>query len=291
MITTLLGGSAGDIHMKIWVGTSGYVYPEWRGVLYPPGTSSAKMLTLYAEHFPLVELNFSYYRIPTANQLARMMKRVPVAFQFMVKAHKSITHEPDRRQLKVFAAGLTPLSQGRQLMGVLCQFPQRFHKTQANQEWIATIQAELTDVPLAVEFRHESWNCVEVSDWLRNHGITLVSVDVPEMPAIFPRKLVQSGDQIYVRLHSRRAATWFSAGPDRYDYLYSDAELREWIDLLSEKSEQAKRATVLFNNCRRANAVVNAERFIELLHIQRHPFEVVRPTLNATQQGILFNEE
>ena len=71
--------------MDLWIGTSGYVYPEWNGFLYPRGTPAAKMLALYAEHFPLVELNFSYYQMPTAERLARMAESVPRRFQFIIK--------------------------------------------------------------------------------------------------------------------------------------------------------------------------------------------------------------
>ncbi len=95
--------------MQVWIGTSGYVYPEWKGILYPRGSNAAKMLSVYAENFPVVELNFSYYQMPTADQLARMASRVPSAFQFAVKAHRSLTHERDDRQMAVFAACLEPL--------------------------------------------------------------------------------------------------------------------------------------------------------------------------------------
>ena len=219
--------------MELWIGTSGYVYPEWVGVFYPRGsTSSAKMLPFYAKHFALVELNFSYYQLPTRQQLAMMLTRVPPTFRFIVKAHRSLTHEPDEKQIDSFRANLQLMHEHGQLLCVLCQFPQRFHCNEANQRWTAKLRTRLDAISIAVEFRHQSWDRPDITEWLQYEGITLVSVDVPEIPEIYPRKLVQAGNQIYVRLHSRRAATWYAAGHDRYDYAYSDEELLEWVQAL-----------------------------------------------------------
>lgn len=275
--------------MQLWIGTSGYAYPEWTGVFYPRGTSSARMLATYAETFPLVELDFSYYQMPSAEQMKRMAGRVPAAFQFILKAHRSLTHERDEKQLPPFAECLVPMRQSGQLSSVLCQFPQRFHHGQGNIGWIERLQRHLAGVPISIEFRHRSWDRPDVIDWLREKRLTLVSVDVPEIAAIFPRKLVQSGPEIYVRLHSRRASSWYGDGADRYDYFYSDAEMQGWIDALADRAKDAEKASVLFNNCRRANAVINARRFAELLAGHPQPFRVVPPPPPAILQGSLFD--
>src|ERR1051325_10490359 len=101
--------------MDVWVGTSGYVYPEWKGVLYPRGTSSARMLSIYAEAFPLVELNFAYYAMPTSEQFARMARRVPPDFRFIVKANRTLTHELDRTHIPAFSTTLQPLRDFKKL--------------------------------------------------------------------------------------------------------------------------------------------------------------------------------
>lgn len=111
--------------MDVWIGTSGYVYREWVGAFYPRGTSSASMLTHYAHRFPLVELNFSYYQVPRAQQFVRMLARVPADFRFIVKAHRSLTHEFDGDAIRAFASSLQPLREAVRLVSVLCQFPQR----------------------------------------------------------------------------------------------------------------------------------------------------------------------
>src|SRR4051812_11235203 len=102
--------------MQLWIGTSGYVYPDWVGIFYPRGTSSAKMLPLYAKHFPLVELNFTYYQLPTREKLGMMLRRVPADFQFIVKAHRSLTHELDEKQLDTFRASLQSMDEHGQLL-------------------------------------------------------------------------------------------------------------------------------------------------------------------------------
>lgn len=78
--------------MKVWIGTSGYSYPDWVGSFYPPGTRPNRMLAHYAQHFPLVELNFTFYRPPTPEMLAKLADRAPAGFQFLVKLPQSISH-------------------------------------------------------------------------------------------------------------------------------------------------------------------------------------------------------
>jgi uncharacterized protein YecE (DUF72 family) len=143
---------------------------------------------------------------------------------------------------------------------------------------------------MAVEFRHVSWACIQIDEWLQERNIVLVSVDVPDLPTLYPRKLVQSGRQIYIRLHSRRASSWHGEGADRYDYAYSDLELQSWIDGLAARAEKVDRATILFNNCRRANAVINAQRLMELLTLRDSPFVVIHAAPAATAQGNLFDD-
>jgi uncharacterized protein YecE (DUF72 family) len=274
--------------MKLWIGTSGYSYPEWIGVFYPRGTTSTTMISFYASHFPLVELNFSYYQLPSMHQMRKMLSRVPATFQFIVKAHKSVTHDQDEMQIDRFCASLRPMHENGQLLCVLSQFPQRFHFSEPNQRWIARVRTRLDSISVAVEFRHKSWDRPDVADWLRDEGISLVSVDVLEIPEIYPRKIVQSGNQIYVRLHWRRASSWYAEGHERYDYAYSDSELLELATALKDRADKAEKALVLFNNCARASAVIDAKRFAQLLGWNDSRLEVMTPSRSWIEQGTLF---
>jgi uncharacterized protein YecE (DUF72 family) len=274
--------------MDVWIGTSGYTYPDWVGAFYPAGMNSANMLAFYAEHFPLVELNFTYYQMPRKEQFARMVQRVPAGFRFIVMAHRSLTHDRDLREAAAFHATLEPMRETKQLLAVLCQFPQQFHFKQANLGWLDAVQQHLPNTALAVEFRHQSWNRDDVVDWLNEKGIELVSVDVPDITAIYPRQLVQSGRSIYVRFHSRRAESWYGPGHDRYDYLYSDEQLGIWIDELAERAERTDRALLLFNNFMRTQAIMNAQRLAELMAQRDDVFQVMTPAQPAVRQGTLF---
>jgi uncharacterized protein YecE (DUF72 family) len=275
--------------LEVWVGTSGYVYPEWVGRFYPPGASSRGMLAHYVQHFPLVELNFTFYRMPAARDLERLAQRTPDGFQFIVKLHRSLTHEDDLAGAGPFVEAVAPLRQAGRLLGLLCQYPQRFHDSSANRQRLEALAGRLTGLPLAVEFRHRSWDRPDLPAWLAGQGLHLVSVDVPAIPALFPTRLVQSSRLIYVRLHSRRAEAWYESGEDRYDYLYSDDELNEWLSALASHEGRADRALVLFNNCRRAQAAANAERVRQLLEQWGGPFRVVPPVARpGERQQLLF---
>ena len=129
-------------------------------------------------------------------------------------------------------------------------------------------------MPLAVEFRHRSWLRPDVPHWLRDHGMGLVAVDVPDIRALYPRGLVRSGPLVYLRFHSRDAGKWY-ADASRYDYLYSDVELAEWVRLLA--AEPPERTLLLFNNCQRSQAARNARRMRELLAKLAPELEVIEP--------------
>jgi uncharacterized protein YecE (DUF72 family) len=276
--------------MEIWIGTSGYSYSDWVGEFYPPGTSPSRMLVEYARRFPLVELNFTYYGMPTATTLAGMARKTPPGFQFLVKLHGSFTHEGDLTQAPAFRDALKPLQDDDKLMALLAQFPQRFHEGAENRRYLERLAQLFADCRLAVEFRHASWDRPDVFDWLRQAGLHIVSVDAPAIPTLFPTKLVHTSRLIYVRLHSRSAANWYGGeGKDRYDYFYSDDELREWLTWLAAARDQADRALLLFNNCFRSQAAANAQRVAELLR-ELTPELIVVPPIASTgpSQGRLF---
>lgn len=263
--------------MQIWVGTSGYSYADWVGVFYPSGTRPERMLIHYVAHFPLVELNFTFYRLPTRRDLDRIADKTPPGFQFLVKVPQTISHDLDLGDLPAFLESLAGLSERQQLLGLLAQFPQRFHDARPNRDFVAQLAEKFANHRLAVEFRHVSWAKTDIPPWLARLGLHLVSVDVPKIPALFPRGLVQSSDLIYVRLHSRRASSWYESDKERYDYSYNDAEMSEWIEALRSAQGRSSRALVLFNNCQRGQAAANALRFAQLLRELAPELRVVSP--------------
>jgi uncharacterized protein YecE (DUF72 family) len=263
--------------MKVWIGTSGYSYPDWVGPVYPPGTKPAEMLREYARHFPLVELNFSFYRTPTAAVFARQADQTPDGFQFLVKVPRSITHDPEPDDLPGFRAAAEELRGRGRLLGLLLQMPPSFQFKDRARQWLATLGRELQGLSPAVEFRHRSWDRPEVPGWLGEQGLDLIAVDVPDLPKLYPRGLVRSGRRIYVRFHSRNAGNWYSSHERRYDYAYPEDQLKEWAAALNEAAGEADQALLLFNNCFRGQAVDNARQLREVLRREAPALEVVPP--------------
>jgi uncharacterized protein YecE (DUF72 family) len=279
--------------MQIWIGTSGYSYPDWVGGFYPPGTRTGKLLGHYCRHFPLVELNFTFYRLPTAAMLARLADQTPEGFQFLVKLPRTLSHEQNTNDISGFRAAVQELKGRGRLLGLLCQFPQACHNAPKRRAWLDTLAVEFADCRLAVEFRHISWFRPDVPAWLAERKVDLVSVDVPDLPGLYPRGLVQSSPRVYVRFHSRKAQNWYRGDTYRYDYHYADETLVEWIDALKRNENSSDQVLLLFNNCKRGHSAVNAQRVRELFVSRMdtgmevvEPFAVREP---GTQQRLLFD--
>jgi uncharacterized protein YecE (DUF72 family) len=275
--------------MNIWIGTSGYSYSDWVGDFYPPSLPSGQMLGYYSRFFPLVELNFTFYRSPTAAMLGRIAERTPPGFQFLVKVPRTVSHEQSGQDLPGFREAIGVLHKRQQLMGLLLQFPQATHCTRHSVDWLLTVARALEGHPLAVEFRHRSWDRPGLPGWLQDNSMSLVAVDVPDLPGLFPRGWKSAGPRAYVRLHSRKAENWYAPDKERYDYHYSDEELRTWIEAL-EGAEGTTQALFLFNNCHRSQAVINAQRLQTLIEEQAPQHYLVPPfSAGNPVQKVLFS--
>jgi uncharacterized protein YecE (DUF72 family) len=277
--------------MQLWIGTSGYSYPDWVGAFYPSGTSADRMFSYYVRQFPLVELNYTFYRPPIPANLVRLARRSPQGFQFIVKLHQAFSHEHDLAGAADFRAAADALQQEGRLLGLLCQYPQQFHYSRQSLGLLEALAKEFAGHALAVEFRHCSWHQAEVVEWLRERQLHVVSVDVPDISSLYPRGLVQSSRLIYIRLHSRRPDAWYADDKSRYDYLFSDQEMLEWLNALAHAEGKADRALMLFNNCFSSQAALNAQRVKELLaNLPKTPLEVVEPPewQEDSRQRLLF---
>jgi len=163
--------------MAVWIGTSGYSYPEWRGHFYPPALPAARMLAYYAQHFSTVEVNNTFYRLPTATVVASWAAQTPPVFRFALKAPRRITHDArlvgagDALRVFLDAAGTL----GSKLGMILFQLPPTFRKDLARlQAFLAELPA---DRPAAVEFRHLSWFADEVFAALAARNVALCVAD------------------------------------------------------------------------------------------------------------------
>jgi uncharacterized protein YecE (DUF72 family) len=259
---------------RLRVGTSGYAYPEWvTAGFYPAGTPSGKMLPLYAQRFGVTELNFTWYQMPKAPAMVRMRERVPEAFGFAVKLTRTLTHEVDphgwRGQAALYRDGIAPLVQAGQLLAVLVQLPPSFQRRAAQRRYLAELLDELAGLPVAVEFRHSSWATDRVFAELERRRVTLVAVDEPALPGLFPRlDVVTNPDLFYLRFHGRNARGWRSGNmQQQFDYDYTDAELAEWLPAIETMAAKAESGILFFNNHVRAQAAKNAEQLAAQLGI------------------------
>jgi len=258
---------------QLYVGTSGFSYAEWVDAgFYPSGTKSGQMLQQYARYFLITELNYTWYQMPKAEAIERQCQQVSQEFLFAAKLTRTLTHEIDQQQWRdqaiLYREGIVPLVQTGQLVAVLIQLSPLFLRTTSNRKYLATLLDELHDLPLAIEFRHRSWASDRVFSELERRQVTLVGVDIPDLPNLFPvLDVVTNPDLFYVRFHGRNAKGWRSGNMQlQFDYNYSNDELHEWIEnRIEPMSNQARKGVIFFNNHVRAQAPENARRMTNLL--------------------------
>ncbi len=262
----------------IRVGTSGYSFKDWLGTVYPKGMRAGQFLSYYAKMFDCVEINSTYYRLPSPSMFINMLKKVPPDFTFVVKVPKEMTH--DRAKLasviSPFIAGIEPLIEANQLGGLLAQFPYSFKESTEGIGHLKCLAEAFVEreMPLNVEFRHESWYDEDIYSTLRELGLGFVNVDLPPLGGLPKPSNIITSDVAYYRMHGRNAKMWWNhpTPSHRYDYLYSDDQLDKWAQRIEKAAPKAKVSYVFSNNCHLGQSVVNA------LHLHQR-LGLPKPTL------------
>ncbi len=253
----------------IKVGTSGFSYPEWGGTFYPEKLPRQQMLDFYARHFSAVEINSTYYHIPPVRTTAGMAARAEGRLEFAVKAHQDMTHSREKydEALPSFREALGPLRESGCLGCILVQFPFSFKGTPANTDFLRRVVGDLTPDPVAVEFRHRSWIQDETFGLLQSLKAAYCCVDEPRLPNLPPPIVRATAPPAYVRFHGRNRQKWWTHEEawERYDYLYGEDELREWLPQLRTLGDAAGKCYAFFNNHARGQAVTNARMLADLL--------------------------
>ena len=268
------------------VGTSGWSFADWVGPFYPPGTKSGDFLGYYARHFGCVEVNATYYRVPTPRTMHLIEQKTPPGFHFIVKLHQSMTHQRTLEEplVRSFLDCIQPLKDAGKYHGLLAQFPWAFRRDEGAKVHLERLRAALPREPLWVEFRHDSWMHPRLPGWLAERGLGYCAVDEPQLPGLLPPVTHVTNGTGYVRFHGRNAKHWWDgagrarAGADaggdrprdrreqlRYDHDYSEAELMEWVGRLTELAQKAKQTYLFFNNCHAGQAARSAKLMQELL--------------------------
>ncbi len=257
--------SENRLQAEIRVGTSGYSFADWIGVFYPYHISKGKMLDHYVQHFPTVEINSTYYRIPHPAVIYNMVKKTPSHFDFMVKVPQSFTHRRTEIEsdILLFRESIRPIIDSGQLAGCLAQFPYSFKRSKEALEYVARCREAVEPSKLFVEYRHSSWSSSSVVERMAAERIGYVSVDEPALSGLMDRDVHLTTDTVYVRLHGRNNDGWWVSGEQRYNYLYSEQELEEWRAKLEEIRNKVARIYVYFNNCYDGKAAINALDFMK----------------------------
>jgi uncharacterized protein YecE (DUF72 family) len=256
----------------IYIGTCGFSYPEWIDAgMYPIGTKSAQMLGLYRQMFPVVELNYTWYQMVRADSVERLVA-TSGELLYCAKLTRTMTHEVSddwQAQVELYCRGVQPLLESGRLLSVLVQLPPYFHRTIENRTYLARLFDALHALPLAVEFRHRSWAQDSVFKGLEQRRITLVSVDGPPLPDLFPAlDVVTNPALFYLRLHGRNGQGWRSGSKQQqFDYDYSEQELHQWSrERIPRMRAACSTGVILFNNHVAGQAARNAQTMVRLIH-------------------------
>lgn len=262
------------------IGTSGFSYQEWiDSGFYPKKTKSAHMLELYSRSFSLVELNYTWYQMVRAEAMERMLTRVGDDFYCTAKLTRTMTHDIADNwptQAELYSRGIAPLMSSGRLLAVLIQFPPSFRRTTGNRQYLARLFDRLQKLPLAVEFRHRSWARERVYSGLRDRGVTMVTVDAPALPDLFPAlDIITNPSLFYLRLHGRNGRDWYCGTMQKqFNYCYSEQELRGWVERIQNNpamGSRCRRGIIVFNNHVAGQAVNNGRTMACLLEQQAGP--------------------
>jgi len=257
--------------MKLRIGTSGYSYQDWKGFFYPDTIKQSDMLSFYAREFDTVEVNYTYYRPPSAGTLAAMTAKVPPNFVFTIKATKQMTHEREdnAQAFTDYVIALQPLIEQNKLGCVLAQFPASFKQSEAERSYLATFRERMGDLPLVFEFRHRSWLDEAMLEYLRALDVGFCCVDEPHFESLMPPVAVAMNRIGYVRFHGRNYGKWWQHEHawERYSYTYTAEELQEWVPRIRSLQEQCDVVYLFANNHYQSQAVETA-RLLEQLMAQ-----------------------
>lgn len=271
--------------MSLRIGTSGWSYPggrgSWDGIFYPfkrDRSSRFDELTFYAERFNTVEVNSTFYGQPRIASTLAWVKRTPPGFEFSLKLYQKFTHPAtavDRTpigqaDIDEFRSGIEPLAAAGRLGIVLAQFRSRFKSSPEALEYLAWLLSTFSDYPMAVELRHRSWSDEAASTLalLNAHRAAWAQIDEPKFESSIEQDQSPNVEAFYyMRLHGRNAAQWWDHGQaeDRYNYLYSEDELRPFADAMREARTAVRKAYLYLNNHFAAQSVADAAMLRDLL--------------------------
>ncbi|MHB0857373.1 MAG: DUF72 domain-containing protein [Anaerolineae bacterium] len=261
--------------VRIYVGTCSWSDHKR---FYPDDLPKNEQISYYAQHFPLVELDATFYRMMPTRNFHLWAERTPEGFLFDVKPFRRLTwhdrnNAPDADAMAAFRESLQPLREAGKLGALNFQFPPWYAYKDTNVEYLERVR-EAFDDHIAVEFRHRSWlegeHVQAVLEALRRNDLALTVVDEPQLGSgSVPTVLeVTQPDLATVRFHGRNYEKWYAkvkTTAERFDYLYSEDELQEWVPKVEQLAARAKEVHLLFNNNAQDYAPRNGHQLRQLL--------------------------
>jgi uncharacterized protein YecE (DUF72 family) len=272
---------------NIRIGTSGWNYPTgkgtWNGIFYPirgrgqaRGAAKFDELAFYAEHFDTVEINSTFYGLPSVETTRGWAKRTPAGFEFSLKLFQKFTHpemfhkasgqDPwnlGEKDVDEFRRAIDPMAAADKLGALLAQFPASFKNEPDSRGYLEWLLAQFKDYRVAVELRHKSWSDdpVETLSLLESSNAAWTQIDEPKFRLSIRQDLRPNVRSFYyLRLHGRNAKQWWTheKSEDRYNYLYSAQELEPFAEAAEAAAPRVRKAYLYTNNHFSAQSVVNA---------------------------------
>jgi uncharacterized protein YecE (DUF72 family) len=270
---------------RILVGTAGFSYKDWEGIVYPPGLKKKQHpLEFLAQYFDCCEINTSFYghiQPKTGKQWCELVNSTNPNFEFTAKLFRSFTHAPGAVLQSTSAATLNPLEEDEtkakegldsiaargKLGALLIQFPISFKNTDENREYLQKLIERFREYPLVVEIRHATWDNPEVLAGFARENVAFCNIDQPRLGRSVSATEYATASLAYVRLHGRNYKEWFQSDnrDDRYNYLYTPQQLEPWKERIERLGQKAEKTFAVTNNHYKGKAAVNALELKQML--------------------------
>lgn len=246
--------------MAIYLGTGGYSDTDLVGTLYPEGTKKTAFLAEYAKHYAAVEINSSFYAPLGKKAFDGMLAKSCGKLKFAIKLHQDFTHNltgtPEAAQ--AFIEALSSIIDAGALACLLLQFPHGFNRTVENRQYLAQLTGWFAGLPLAVEFRHQSWHTPQVYQSFAQQGLVWCSVDYPNVPGLPLSRLILTTGIGYLRMHGKNPNWWDAhSAAERHDYRYTEAEMQAWAVSIANQQTNFDTLYIFFENTVKSHAVYN----------------------------------
>lgn len=264
--------------MRLHIGTAGFSYKDWEGVVYPADLKKRKIhpLEYLAQFFDACEINSSFYghiRPNVGRDWCRKVSAVNADFLFSAKLYQGFTHCPrgtkppspfnlvvNPSEEKLAREGLDSIAEEGKLGAVLMQFPISFKNADDTRDYLFRLIERFKGYTLVLEIRHASWNDPDLLGRLADQGVGFCNIDQPRLGASLRATQYVTSAVGYVRLHGRNYKEWFQADNrnDRYNYLYKPGELKPWAEKIRSVEQKSERTFAITNNHYKGQAAVNA---------------------------------